>query len=386
MSTPGEKNMKRFACFASAAVTALTLASASVLHADPAARPDATSSKAAEPSVTTYATGLTNPRGLAFGPDGHLYVAEAGIGGDDDPADIHPGCPDIVNVFSPYKGGYSGRVLRVRADGTTETVADELPSTTDATGVSFGPTDLAFMGEALYVLIELGGCSHALPENLPAILRINPDGSTTNVANLNAWLAANPPYFINDNTDPTQTDFEPGGVFHSMFADGRYLYVVETNRGMLLRVDPRTGVIEKLYDMSIDEAEHNPIVMARRGDHFFVGTFGEDGGPAELAKFDKDFTGYTLPFQSLNPIVGLAWSGNRLYGVEMFPYDNQWAPDSSNLVTFDPRTGERREVLTAFASYVGDMVKGPDGALYVSNQVVSFSFTGGDGSILRIVP
>jgi hypothetical protein len=32
------------------------------------------------------------------------------------------------------------------------------------------------------------------------------------------------------------------------------------------------------------------------------------------------------------------------------------------------------------------MVKGPDGALYVSNQVVSFSFTGGDGSILRIVP
>ena len=62
--------------------------------------------------------------------------------------------------------------------------------------------------------------------------------------------------------------------------------------------------------------------MTRRGNDFFVGTFGEDGGPAELAKFDKDFTGYTLPFQSLNPIVGLAWHGNRLYGVEIFPYDN----------------------------------------------------------------
>jgi streptogramin lyase len=155
---------------------------------------------------------------------------------------------------------------------------------------------------------------------------------------------------------------------------------------MLLRVDPRTGVIEKLYDMSIDQAEHNPIVMARRGNHFFVGTFGEDGGPAELAKFDNDFSGYTLPFQSLNPIVGLAWHGNRLYGVEMFPYDNQWATDSANLVTFDPRTGERREVLTAFASYPGDMVKGPDGALYMSNQVISFSPTGGDGTVLRIVP
>ena len=105
-----------------------------------------------------------------------------------------------------------------------------------------------------------------------------------------------------------------------MIAHGKYLYVVETNRGMLLRVDPRTGAIKRVYDMSIDSAEHNPIVMTRRGNDFFVGTFGEDGGPAELAKFDKDFTGYTLPFQSLNPIVGLAWHGNRLYGVEIFPY------------------------------------------------------------------
>jgi hypothetical protein len=32
------------------------------------------------------------------------------------------------------------------------------------------------------------------------------------------------------------------------------------------------------------------------------------------------------------------------------------------------------------------MVRGPDGALYLSNQVVSISPTGGDGSVLRIVP
>jgi hypothetical protein len=377
--------MNRFTRFTATVLAGIACAGTGVLHADTPARPGGSARGAAGPTVTTYATGLTNPRGLVFGPDGHLYVAEAGVGGGQVPADIDRDCPVDVNIFSPYTAGYSGRVLRVLADATTEIVADGLPSVTDVTGVSFGPTDLAFMGGTLYVLIELGGCSHALPENLPAILRVNPDGSTTNVANLNAWLAANPPFFIKD-TDPATTDFEPGGVFHSMFADGRYLYVVETNRGMLLRVDPRKGTIEKLYDMSIDRAEHNPIVMVRRGNRFFVGTFGEDGGPAELAKFDKDFTGYTLPFQSLNPIVGLAWSGDRLYGVEMFPYDSPWSTDSANLVTFDPRTGARREVLTAFASYPGGLVKGPDGALYTSNQVISFSPTGGDGTVLRIVP
>jgi hypothetical protein len=70
----------------------------------------------------------------------------------------------------------------------------------------------------------MGGCSHALPDDLPAILRVNRDGSTTAVANLNAWHAANPPNFIKD-TDPTTTDQEPGGVFHSMIAVGGYLYV-----------------------------------------------------------------------------------------------------------------------------------------------------------------
>ena len=109
-----------------------------------------------------------------------------------------PVARSIVNVFSPFSAGYSGRVIRVLADGTTEIVADDLPSMTDNTLTSFGPTDVAFIGGTLYVLIELGGCSHALPDDLPAILRVNPDGSTTNVANLNAWLAKNLPYFVKD--------------------------------------------------------------------------------------------------------------------------------------------------------------------------------------------
>lgn len=123
--------------------------------------------------------------------------------------------------------------------------------------------------------------------------------------------------------------------------------------------------------------------MTRRGKHYYVGTFGEDQGRAELAVFDKHFAGYSLPFQSRNPIVGLAWRDNLLYGVEIFPYYDQWTTDSANLVTFDPRTGERRRVLTGFASLPNGLVKGPDGALYTSNWGISFT-GGGDGSVLRI--
>jgi hypothetical protein len=366
-----------------AALAGLLLVSSSALHAGSPGPASAATRASPAPSVTTYATGLTNPRGLAFGPDGHLYVAEAGTGGDQTATD-EAGCKVDINIFSPYKAGYSGRVTRVLANGTTQTVAANLPSTRESAGGGYGPTDVAFIGDQLYVLIEMGGCSHGLPDDLPAILRVNKDGSTTNVANLNAWHAANPPNFIKD-IDPETTDQEPGGVFHSMIAFGKYLYVVETNRGFLLRVDPTSGIIEKLYDMSVDNQEHNPIVMARRGNEFHVGTFGEDGGAAELAVFDKYFAGYSLPFQSTNPIVGLAWRGNRLYGMEIFPLDDPWSTDSANLVAFDPKTGTRTEVLTRFASFPNGLVVGPDGALYTSNRGISY-LGDGDGSILRIVP
>ena len=169
-----------------------------------------------------------------------------------------------------------------------------------------------------------------------------------------------------------------------MIAIGKYLYVIETNRGFVLRVDPRTGVITKLYDMTVDNREHNPVVMTQRGNNFYVGTFGEDQGPSELAVFDKHFSAYTLPFKSRNPIIGLAWHCDDLYGLEIFPYDDQWTTDTANLVKFDRRTGKRTQILTGFASLPIELEEGPDGALYASNW--SISFAPADGEILRIVP
>ena len=52
-------------------------------------------SAAAEPTVTRVMSALDNPRGLAFGPQGALYVAEAGRGGfgsSDPPASLTRRC------------------------------------------------------------------------------------------------------------------------------------------------------------------------------------------------------------------------------------------------------------------------------------------------------
>lgn len=72
------------------------------------------------PQIEVLASGLDGPRGLTFGPDGALYVTEAGRGG---PGASTPS-PSIPGAVLSY--GATGALIYVSPDGSTQTpIADD---------------------------------------------------------------------------------------------------------------------------------------------------------------------------------------------------------------------------------------------------------------------
>ena len=272
-----------------------------------------------------FATGLTNPRHVRVGPDGALYVAEAGIGGDQLAT-----CEPVDNFFTqpgPYMAGPSGRISKVLADGSRQTVAYGLPSSHDGYGDGLGPSDIAWIDGVMYVVLEGGGCSRGLPTDPAGIARINPNGTYTIVANISAFIRANP--VANEPVCGPEGDCEPDGVPHSLLAHGHHLFVVETNHNSILRVDVRTGAIERRHDLSVQDPA--PIILIRHGNRFLLGGF--DG----LIQTFDDKSGPVSTFDSgYNPIVDMTMIGNHLYVLEAFSGDVPYAPQTGRVVRRAP--------------------------------------------------
>jgi hypothetical protein len=285
-------------------------------------------------TITQVMHGLDNAKGLAFGPEGALYVAEAGRGGPASGLCWTSPRPDLgLRCY-----GATGAISRYW-HGTQERIVTGLPSLENPAfaGPAAGPQHISFQGRGgMYVTIGFGGDPSARDAFFPGIgfsqlLKITPSGVVRSVADIGAYEAANNPDGLQVDTNAYAVLALPG---HQLVTDAG-----------------GNSLLDVRADGSISTVTTFPKVL---------GGFGPaDAVPTEVV---------------LGPDG--AYYVSNLSGVPFTPGSARvWRvlPDGSKTIYADGLT------------QVTDLAFGPDGSLYVLQHGAA-PFFGGPGSIVRIAP
>jgi hypothetical protein len=286
-------------------------------------------SLSAQPAVTVVMSGLDNPRSLAFGPEGALYVAESGRGGTGPCGTNSPG--------EPVCYGPSGAITRLWR-GEQERIVSGLPSLGNMNSTAAnGPNGISFQGRGgLYVTIGFGnnpalrstfGPAGAL---LGTLLHVSASGEWRVIADISAYESA-----MNPAGGPIDSN-----PFGALAVPGARV-VTDAGGNSLLRI-AATGDISTIAVFPSRPGRSTDAVPT-------AVEIGPDG-----AYYISELSG--VPF----------------------------APGAARIYRVEP--GSPPEVyLTGFTTAI-DLAFGPDGSLYVLQHSTLAPFFGGPGELVRVAP
>ena len=337
---------------------------------------------AAQAAVTVVMSGLDNPRGLAFAPNGALYVTEAGRGG------AGP-CPaNGAGELRCY--GPSGAITRLWK-GQQERVVVGLPSHALPDGTSAGgPNDISFQGTGgAYVTLGLGGgplfqdAYGAAGELMGTIIHVAASGQWRLVADVASHeFAANP--VGPPDSNPFGILAEPGGRYVADAGANALFHVAPNGRVATVAVFP--GVPHPNFPPGPPLAEAVPTTVARGPDGaLYVGQLTGFPFAAGVASVYRVVPGQApaVHCTGFTTILDIAFGPEG----EMYVVENA---QGSVLPPFPANTGRllrveddcSRSVVLAPLDRPSSVVVGPDGAIYVTNHGTS----AGTGEVLKIAP
>ena len=326
------------------------------------------SGAATAPPGTVVMSGLDNPRGLAFGPEGGLYVAEAGRGGPVPPCAMIRGQLQCV--------GASGAVSRLWR-GAQQRIATGLPSYAPSDGAgATGPHDISLHGRGnAYVTIGLGANPSfraVFGQGFGRLVRMQPQGSWDFDDDISSYEATH-----NPDGSPV-----PDSNLYGVLAEPGGRVVVDAGGNDLLRVSSNGDISTLAVFPSRPQGRPTdsvPTSVVRGPDGtYYVGEL--TGGPffVDAARVYRVVPGQVpQPYgPAFSFIIDLGWGPDgHLYVLQHASGPGLTGPGALFRVESD---GTKTPVVTGLES-PGGLVFGPDNALYVSNR----STSAGAGEVLR---